>query len=84
MVVASEMDLIKTIEDDEEVENLSEDSEAEIEVNWDQNRGDEIVLNVRNFISVSTNETKAIEEGALREWFSVRFFRSGVQQRHMG
>lgn len=35
MVVASEMDLIKTIEDDEEVENLSEDSEAEIEVNWE-------------------------------------------------
>lgn len=32
MVVKSEMDLIKTIEDDEEVENLSEDSDVEIEV----------------------------------------------------
>lgn len=32
MVVKSGMDLIKTIEDDQEVENLSEDSEAEVEV----------------------------------------------------
>lgn len=32
MVIRSEMDLIKTIEDDEEVENLSEDSDAEIDV----------------------------------------------------
>lgn len=32
MVVKSEMDIIKTIEDEEEVENLSEDSDVEIEV----------------------------------------------------
>ena len=32
MVLNSEMDLIKTIEEDEEVENLSEDSEVEIDV----------------------------------------------------
>jgi hypothetical protein len=34
MVVKSEMDIIRTIDDEEEVENLSEDSEAEIEVNF--------------------------------------------------
>lgn len=33
MVVKSEMDIIRTIDDEEEVENLSEDSEAEVEVN---------------------------------------------------
>jgi hypothetical protein len=32
MVVKSEMDIIKTIEDDDQVENLSEDSDEEIEV----------------------------------------------------
>lgn len=32
MVIKSEMDIVKTIEDDEEVENLSEDSDVEIEV----------------------------------------------------
>lgn len=32
MGIKSEMDLIKTIEDDEEVENLSEASDVEIEV----------------------------------------------------
>ena len=34
MVVISGMDLIKTIEDDEEVENLSETSDVEIEVRY--------------------------------------------------
>lgn len=28
------MDIIKTIEEDEEVENLSEDSDVEVEVSW--------------------------------------------------
>jgi hypothetical protein len=28
------MDIVKTIEDDEEVESLSEDSDAEVEVSW--------------------------------------------------
>ena len=32
MVVKNDMDIIKTIEDDEEVENLSEDSDVEVEV----------------------------------------------------
>lgn len=32
MAVKSEMDIVKTIEDDEEVENLSEDSDVEVEV----------------------------------------------------
>lgn len=32
MVVKHEMDIIKTIEDDEDVENLSEDSDVEVEV----------------------------------------------------
>lgn len=32
MVVKSEMDIIRTIDDNEEVENLSEDSDAEVEV----------------------------------------------------
>lgn len=32
MVVKSEMDIVNTIEDDEEVENLSEDSDEEVEV----------------------------------------------------
>lgn len=32
MVVKSEMDIIRTIDDEEEVENLSEDSDAEVEV----------------------------------------------------
>lgn len=32
MVVKSEMDIIKTIEDDDEIENLSEDSDVEVEV----------------------------------------------------
>lgn len=32
MVIKSEMDIVKTIEDDEEVENLSEDSDVEVEV----------------------------------------------------
>jgi hypothetical protein len=32
MVIKSEMDIVKTIEDDEEVESLSEDSDAEVEV----------------------------------------------------
>lgn len=32
MVVKSEMDIIKTIEDEDEVENLSEESDVEIEV----------------------------------------------------
>jgi hypothetical protein len=30
MVIKSEMDIVKTIEDDEEVENLSEDSDADV------------------------------------------------------
>lgn len=34
MVIKSEMDIINTIEDDEEVENLSEDSEVEVDVSW--------------------------------------------------
>lgn len=34
MVIKSEMDIVNTIEDDEEVENLSEDSDVEIEVSW--------------------------------------------------
>lgn len=34
MVVMSGMDLIRTIEDDEEVENLSETSDVEIEVRF--------------------------------------------------
>lgn len=32
MVIKNEMDIIKTIEDDEEVENLSEDSDIEVDV----------------------------------------------------
>lgn len=32
MVVKNEMDIINTIEDDDEVENFSEDSDVEIEV----------------------------------------------------
>lgn len=32
MVVKTAMDIINTIEDDEDVENLSEDSDVEIEV----------------------------------------------------
>jgi hypothetical protein len=32
MVVKNEMDIIKTIEDEDEVENLSEESDVEIEV----------------------------------------------------
>lgn len=32
MVIKSEMDIIGTIEDDEKVDNLSEDSDIEIEV----------------------------------------------------
>lgn len=35
MVVKTEMDIIRTIDDEEEVENLSEDSDAEIEVKFD-------------------------------------------------
>lgn len=34
MVVKSAMDIIKTIEDEDEVENLSEESDAEVEVSW--------------------------------------------------
>lgn len=34
MVVKSEMDIIRTIDDEEEVENLSEDSDAEVEVGY--------------------------------------------------
>lgn len=32
MVVKSEMDIIKTIEEDEDVENLSEESDVEVDV----------------------------------------------------
>ena len=75
MVIKSEMDIIKTIEDDEEVENFSEDSDVEVDVSL------MILKNLFLFfpsfffnfprifpnfsLSVSTNETKKTEEGAL-------------------
>lgn len=34
MVVKSEMDIIKTIEEDEDVENLSEESDVEVDVRF--------------------------------------------------
>jgi hypothetical protein len=66
MVVKSEMDLIKTIEDDDEVENLSEDSDVEIEVREDEFSGNSSNLQW-NFpmFSVSTNEAKETEERTL-------------------
>lgn len=57
------MDLIKTIEDDEEVEILSEDSDAEVEVRAGKPSAEQR-LHSENSISVSTNEEKATgEEG---------------------
>lgn len=34
--ISSKSDLIKTIEDDNEPEQMSEDSEAEVEVSWNK------------------------------------------------
>lgn len=64
MGVKSEMDLIKTIEDDEEVENLSEDSDIEIDVSVSC-RNIEFISQHALLFSVSTNKTKTREEGTL-------------------
>lgn len=44
MVIKREMDLIKTIEDDEEVENLSEESDVEVEVKEHEKIGVVMIL----------------------------------------
>lgn len=60
------MDLIKTIEDDEEVEILSEDSDAEVEVRTGKASAEQrFYSKISN--SVSTNEEKATGEEGLRE-----------------
>jgi hypothetical protein len=82
MVVKSAMDIISTIEDDEVVENLSEDSEVEIEVSFWSNAKN--LYQHRVSPSVSTIKTKTPEKGALREWIPVCVFSFGVQQRYMG
>lgn len=55
------MDLIKTIEDDEEVENLSEDSDVEIEVEKTKKNPNFFHIFA---VLVSTDEAEAPEEGA--------------------
>lgn len=83
MGATKNMDLIGTIEDDAEVENLSEDSDAEVEVSalW-KNTLFLVVLTIffslTRRIAVSTDKVAAQEGNWIRKGLRVRIFGEGI------
>lgn len=84
MVVKSEMDIIRTIDDEEEVENLSEDSDAEVEVSDKMKFTFLNIFSKNLFILVSTNKAKATKAGIVRKRIQVRLICRRLQQGHVG